>query len=601
VAFVNIPKIKTAFILGAGLGMRLRPLTEKRPKPLLSVDGRPLITFAMDHCLTVGIERFIVNTHYCPAAYDEAFPERSWRGTPILFCHEPVLLDTAGGLKNIEDLLTEDETILVYNGDIFSDLPLGRLFGVHAAGGREVTLVLRSEGPLRNIALDADGAICDLRGLLGNPGVRRCLFAGIYAVERGFFRRLVRDKVESVVPVFVEMIREDPGSVGSVIIDKGGWQDIGDPEAYERIKTSGSRLCYGRGEGEPPAVINGSGGGREMEATAFIRTVLVLPADFDIRLVPVGRGGSDRDYFRVAIFGRDSFIVMRYGQLREENNCYAAIAGFLREIGVAVPAILGHAPDQGLLVMEDLGAEDLFSFRDAPWDLRRPLYEKTLEMVLNLHAFPPEHFPAVGVRLMSGFGPELYKWEGNYFREYCVRKICRIECSAMEEKALEAELASLARRLHSTPVSLVHRDLQSQNVMIRRGEPFLIDFQGMRFGSPFYDLGSLLYDPYVDLREEERAILLRYYFGLSRSAPGWDEFRELFLLASAQRLMQVLGAFGFLGLEQGKPHFLAHVPIALDRLIDVAGRTGSFPQLHALARRCRASIGKQGRLSAAGA
>ena len=278
--------------------------------------------------------------------------------------------------------------------------------------------------------------------------------------------------------------------------------------------------------------------------------------------------------------------------MREENNCYAAIAGFLREIGVSVPAILGHAPERGLLVMEDLGAEDLFSFRDAPWDLRRPLYEKTLEVVLKLHAFPPGRFPAVGVRLMPGFGSELYKWEWDYFRQHCVRKICRIECSAGEGNALEAELTSLARRLHSTPVSLVHRDLQSQNVMIRRGEPFLIDFQGMRFGSPFYDLGSLLYDPYVDLREEARAVLLGYYFERSRWASGWDEFRELFLLASAQRLMQVLGAYGFLGLEQGKPHFLAHLPAALDRLIDVTGRTGCLPQLHTLARRCRVSIGK---------
>jgi aminoglycoside/choline kinase family phosphotransferase/choline kinase len=592
VSFVNIPKIKTAFILGAGMGMRLRPLTEKRPKPLLSVDGRPLITFAMDHCLTVGIERFIVNTHHCPAAYDEEFPERRWRGKPILFRHEPVLLDTAGGLKNIEDLLAKDETILVYNGDILSDLPLGRLFEAHAAGGREVTLALRSEGPLRNIALDADGAICDLRGLLGNPGLRFCLFTGIYAVERNFFRRLMRDKVESVIPVFAEMIREVPGSVGSVIIDEGAWEDIGDPEAYERIKTSGPRLCYGRGEWEPPAVADVSGGGREVGATAFIRTVLDLPSDFDIPLVPVGRGGSDRDYFRVTIPGRDSFIFMRYGRLREENNSYAAIAGFLREIGIAVPSILGHAPDRGLLVMEDLGAEDLFSFRDAPWDLRRPLYEKTLEVVLKLHAFPPELFPAVGVRLMSGFGPELYKWEWDYFRQHCVTKVCGIRLIKGEEEALEGELGVLVRRLLETPPVLVHRDLQSQNVMIRKGEPFLIDFQGMRFGSPFYDLGSLLYDPYVDLREEEREILLRYYFDRSRSALGLEEFRELFLLASTQRLMQALGAFSFLGLEQGKPHFLAHLPTALDRLIDVTGRTGSFPQLHALARRCRASIGK---------
>jgi aminoglycoside/choline kinase family phosphotransferase/choline kinase len=588
----DIMKIKTAFILGAGLGMRLRPLTERHPKPLLPVGGRPLITFAMDHCLNVGIERFIVNTHHCPAAYDEAFPERNWRGKPILFRHEPVLLDTAGGLKNIEDLLTEDETILIYNGDILSDLPLGRLIAAHMVGGREVTLALRSDGPLRNVALDVDGVVCDLRRLLGNPGARLCLFTGIYTVEKGFLRRLFRDKIESVVPIFVEMIREAPGSVGSVVIDEGGWQDIGDPEAYERVRTSGPGFGCGGGEGEPPAAGDRSGGGLDREARAFIRTVLGLSADVDIPLIPVGRGGSDRDYYRVTIPGRDPLIFMRYGRLREENNFYAAIAGFLREIGVSVPAILGHAPDRGLLVMEDLGVEDLFSFRDGPWEIRRPLYEKTLEMVLKLHAFSPERFPSADVPLMPGFGPELYKWERDYFREHCVRRICRIECSAGEEKALEAELMALARRLDSTAATLVHRDLQSQNVMIRGGEPFLIDFQGMRFGSPFYDLGSLLYDPYIDLREEERSALLRYYFERSRWASGWDEFRELFLLASAQRLMQALGAYGFLGLEQGKPHFLVYIPTALDRLIDVTGRTGGLSQFHALARRCRTSIGR---------
>ncbi len=93
-------------------------------------------------------------------------------------------------------------------------------------------------------ALDAEGAVCDLRGLLGNPGVRRCLFTGIYAVEKRFFRRLTPGKVESVVPVLVEMIRETPGSVGSVVVDEGVWRDIGDPEAYDRVKTSGIKLHY---------------------------------------------------------------------------------------------------------------------------------------------------------------------------------------------------------------------------------------------------------------------------------------------------------------------------------------------------------------------
>jgi aminoglycoside/choline kinase family phosphotransferase/dTDP-glucose pyrophosphorylase len=627
---MNASTIRTAFILGAGLGMRLRPLTNECPKPLLPIGGRPLITFAMDHCLTAGVERFIVNTHHCPAAYDRAFPEKNWRGRPILFSHEPVLLDTAGGMKNIEDLLMADETLLVYNGDIMSDLPLRRLLETHAAGGKEVTLVLRSDGPLMNVALDAEGAVCDLRGLLGNPGVRFCLFTGIYAVEKSFFRRLTSGKVESVVPVLVEMIRETPGSVGSVVVDGGVWQDIGDPETYDRIKTGGIKLHYDH-EGirlrkaepqdasyyrvsgrtgvqeaacrfTPPdeclpaadgfATEGGAmGGGETAESKTFVRTTLALSVEVDMTLFPVGEGGSDRDYFRVTSPGRDPFILTRYGRLREENNYYAAIAGFLRGIGVPVPQVLGHDPERGLLLMEDLGDEDLFTYRNAPWELRRRLYEKTLTISLRLHAFPPGRFPAGDIRLMPGFGPELYRWEQDYFQEQCVGKTCGISLTGGEDEALEAELEILARRLLETPPALVHRDLQSRNVMVRKGAPVLIDFQGMRFGNPFYDLGSLLYDPYVEIRDTDRAALLRYYYDLSRPLQGWNEFEKLFHLASAQRLMQALGAYGFLGRERGESHFFVHIAPALDRLIDVTGRTGTLPHLHALAHRCRASVG----------
>ena len=161
-----------------------------------------------------------------------------------------------------------------------------------------------------------------------------------------------------------------------------------------------------------------------------------------------------------------------------------------------------------------------------------------------------------------------------------------------EEDALEAELSALAARLLSQPPVLVHRDLQSQNVMIRDGEPVLIDFQGMRPGSFFYDLGSLLWDPYVAFPEGERDDLLQCYQEVSGSPYSWEVFRELFRLASAQRLMQALGAYGFLGLKRAKPHFLAHVRPALSNLIAVSAEAGSLPRLHALACRCREAAGK---------
>ncbi|MEI6536466.1 MAG: sugar phosphate nucleotidyltransferase [Verrucomicrobiaceae bacterium] len=220
-----------AFVLGAGLGTRLRPLTDQLPKPLIPVLRRPLITHAFDHLRNSGMSEFIVNTHHLPGKYAEAFPDSTFKGSPITFRHEPVLLETAGGIANIADLVG-NEPFLVYNGDILTDLPLLPLMQEHERTGRLVTLALRSRGPARHIAFDSSsGRITDIRNKLATGCSGTHQFTGIYAVSAGFLKHLTPGKIESVIPVFLKLIANG-GSIGGIVLDQGNWRDLGDRENY---------------------------------------------------------------------------------------------------------------------------------------------------------------------------------------------------------------------------------------------------------------------------------------------------------------------------------------------------------------------------------
>lgn len=196
----------------------------------------------MDHLLAAGVDRFIVNTHHLPESFQQVFSSGEWRGRPVILRHEPVLLDTAGGLKNIEDLLEEDDAIFCYNGDILTDLPLRELVEFHEKNRPEATLVLRSAGHLVNVNVDSAGNVVDIRATLHNPGIRSCQFACIYAAEKSLLGYIIAGKIESIADVFIERIRTDPGSIKGVVIDAGFWHDIGSIEVYQHLTSRKEEL-----------------------------------------------------------------------------------------------------------------------------------------------------------------------------------------------------------------------------------------------------------------------------------------------------------------------------------------------------------------------
>ncbi len=325
----------------------------------------------------------------------------------------------------------------------------------------------------------------------------------------------------------------------------------------------------------------------------FCRESLGLPESVSVEFSQLEGRGSDRSFFRLKWNAESSAILVYYDPKRVENTYYAEIAAFLREIDIPAPRLIRQDPAAYFILMEDLGDKDLWSLRKTSWQNRRALYRKTLTILHRLHSFFEEDFPSDRVRLMEGFGADLYRWERDYFRENFVRNACGMELEPSFERGLESELSALGERLSGTKRCLVHRDLQSQNVMIRDGEPFLIDFQGMRFGNPFYDLGSLLCDPYVIFSDAERYELLSFYYGLEKRdldrASFWNDFWE----ASAQRLMQALGAYGFLGLRKGLKAYLDHIPAGLRNLHRAAEQAASLPHLRELSLACQRAIAQK--------
>jgi aminoglycoside/choline kinase family phosphotransferase len=292
----------------------------------------------------------------------------------------------------------------------------------------------------------------------------------------------------------------------------------------------------------------------------------------------IEKGGSGRKFWRMHVGGQ-SLILVRYGEDRPENKQYVAIGKFLSSVGVRVPQVHFHDEKEGLIVMEDAGDTDLWSQREAPWRQRRALYQRTLDQALILHTQAHLAPGAEDIKHQPVFDAALYRWEQDYFFEHCLGRHFGIAETPDRDR-----LHAIADQLAAEPRCLVHRDFQSQNVIVRDGEVCLIDFQGLRPGLAQYDLASLLLDPYVMLSAEEREELLAHYLS-GLHGPGrvdHPQFRALYDICAMQRLMQALGAYGKLGHKDGRAEFLTHIPMALGRLGEVLERIPGLDRLRDL-------------------
>lgn len=235
--------IKKAFILGAGLGTRLRPLTNVRPKPLVPLFRKTLVQHAIERAISLGIEDVAINTHHLSEVWEEYFPTTGMptylgvNGIParpsiykeanISLFNEPKLLETGGGIRNLAHWLGNEDA-LVYNGDIFCTIPLEPLIETHSKGEFEATLILRSDGPAKHIALEGNQVI-DIRRKLDKAD-GQYQFTGIYAIKGEMLKRITPNKKESIIDTFLKLAAE--GKLGAVVVNSGDWFDVGTRNMY---------------------------------------------------------------------------------------------------------------------------------------------------------------------------------------------------------------------------------------------------------------------------------------------------------------------------------------------------------------------------------
>ena len=279
--------------------------------------------------------------------------------------------------------------------------------------------------------------------------------------------------------------------------------------------------------------------------------------------------GSNRRYFRLK--GKNTSLIGVEGTSIEENIAFIQMANHFYKQGLPVPHFLAQTVDRRSYIQEDLGDVLLF---DAIADGRKTgvfhesekeLLRKTMRILPAIQVKGAEGFDFTVCYPQPQFNERSILWDLNYFK-YCFLKSTGLD---FQENLLEDDFAKLSDvLLKSETNTFMYRDFQSRNVMIKDGEPYFIDFQGGRKGPLYYDVASFLWQAKAQYSAELREELIQVYLDALQEFMPIDEaeFRVQLKHFVLFRTLQVLGAYGFRGYFEKKPHFLQSIPFAIENL-----------------------------------
>ncbi len=629
---------KTAFILAAGFGTRMLPLTLERPKPMFPVWGKPIIGQIIDMLLGWGVKEFIINLHHNPSNIVSFVIKNYANKACINFSFESQILGTGGALKKAEALLP-DEPFWLINADIAVDLNPDQLVEMFYTNKKNIAL-LWMHGQLgpRTVELKADGEVANFRSC--KPGTEGTYtFCGLHLVSPEILQFIPSGTPSSIIQAYI-MAQSKGFKVQGVCLKNTFWADIGTPVSYlnahrdifqaftnkkvgknlfqpeqllrakmlqdagcelqgfvaigEKVKVEGGAILknavlWDYVELKKGAIVEDAIVGDGASINSKVRRIALKVTSFktnsnekcpidpmlqqclaqikwDIQkttIIPFEPRGSERSFTRIQ-YKKQTAIFVRYSIEREENILYTSHAQFLKRCGLNVPSVLVDAPQQRYALLEDLGdisLQELLNNSNSK-KLHLCLYKKVLSEIIKLYTLATSRAKQQRIVTMPPFSEELFYWEHQFFAKRFLIDYAKIDKEKVN--GILQELKGVASILLKERQVLIHRDLQSSNILFYKRKPYLIDFQGMRFGPVSYDIAALLFDPYVSLSEDVQMELLNHFNDI---VPAYLKLSSsLLYIAAVQRLAQALGAYGRLAAAEETAYFSKYIPPALNMM-----------------------------------